>query len=77
MEPEQDVYYSQDIPFSTETILDGSAIYCVHTTPAGGAVIIGKDGSFLLTGHTRKGKKYLLDKWLAGERTDEKYLTFG
>lgn len=75
-EPNQDSYVSQDIPFDVETILEGNAIYCVQQKPYGGAVIVGEDGSFLVTGHTRKGKQYLIDKWLAGDRTDPDFIRF-
>lgn len=75
-EPEQDVYYSQEIPFSSEEVLEGEALYCIQDTPDAGAVIVSKDGSFLVTGHTRKGRNYLLNKWLAGERTPETYLDY-
>lgn len=76
-EPNQDFYTSQNVPFIVEPILDNTAIYCVQQVgdSKAGAVIVGEDGSFLLTGHTRKGKQYLLDKWLSGERTSEDFLS--
>lgn len=75
-EPNQDVYYSKNIPFLVEPILNNTAIYCVQRACErdAGAVIVGEDNSFLLTGHTRKGKQYLIEKWLSGERTSEEFL---
>ena len=75
-EPNQDAYSSEDIPFDVEPVTEGKAIYCIQRKPRGGAVIVGEDGSFLVTGHTRKGKQYLIDKWLAGDRTDPDFIRF-
>lgn len=71
-EPNQEVYFSKNVPFSVEPILNNSAIYCIQTSCGrdAGAVIVGEDNTFLITGHTRKGKNYLIDKWVSGERSN-------
>lgn len=75
-EPNQEVYFSKDISFIVEPILNNTAIYCVQQVGDNnaGAVIVGEDETFLVSGHTRKGKKYLIDRWLSGERTAETFL---
>ena len=76
-EPYNDSYSTETIPFSVEEILDGTAIYCVQQVEpenTGISAIIGDNAEFLVTGLTRKGKQYLINKWLQGERTqDEQY----
>lgn len=75
IEPNQDFYFSRNVPFTVEILFGGAAIYCIQVDGLNsGSVVIGRDGSFLLSGHVRKGDIFLVKKWLEGERTNESFI---